>query len=544
MAAAVRERDSAIGSKQMMTGVPTSEATPLTSAESAADAQKSPVVLDVRDLKTYFFTYDGVVKALDGVSFKIRKGETLGLVGETGCGKSVTAFSITRLITDPPGRVMSGKVLYRGANLLWNLEREATFKPIRNTGRVKIRRRFRAIKAATERMSSVRGSGIATIFQEPTSAMNPIFSIADQIGEALLIHRGTLIIDELLNAHPDDPSVDPAIEHLLDTARHGTNAEVREAAAALGTAVGVRSFGTQAYYILREAGPTASECRPDLVRAMHRLRPSGLQRTYLRRESRYADLRKQMNQVYLTEMRTGTPHRMERASLNRKHTAAKFSTIYLDVWGIRGRSGRALKEELFWRTVSLLEGVAIANPVQVARGYPHELSGGMLQRVMIAMALSSEPDILLADEPTTALDVTIQAQILELMRDLKSRVGTAIVLITHDLAVIAEVADRVCVMYAGHIVETASVKELFHRPLHPYTQGLLASIPRLDQPEKDLVSIPGSVPNLITPPTGCRFHPRCPYAMPVCKTAHPPTTTEGSSHTVACYLYAGPVAVE
>ena len=389
MATSIPERASAVGSKEMMTGVPLPASAPSIATASEEETARSPVVLDVRDLKTYFFTYDGVVKALDGVSFKIRKGETLGLVGETGCGKSVTAFSITRLITDPPGRVMSGKVLYRGANLLWNLEREATFKPIRKTGRVKIRRRFRQIQAATERMAAVRGSGISTIFQEPTSAMNPIFSVADQIGEALLIHRGTLIVDALLNAHPDAPGVDAAIDHLIEIARHGTNAEVRTAAMAVGDAVGVASFGTQAYYILREAGPSASESRPDIVRAMTRLRPSGIQRTYLKREHRYAELRHQINEIFLTEMKTGTLHRLDRAALNRKHTATRLATFYLDIWGFRGRSRAVLKEELFWRTVGLLEGVAIANPVQVSRGFPHELSGGMLQRVMIAMALSS-----------------------------------------------------------------------------------------------------------------------------------------------------------
>jgi len=517
---------------------------PLASAPASEAPAHRDVVLDVRDLKTYFFTYDGVVKALDGVSFKVRRGETLGLVGETGCGKSVTAFSITRLIPDPPGRVMSGKILYRGANLLWNLEREATFKPIRNTGRVKIRRRFRQIRAAMDRMSAVRGGGVSTIFQEPTSAMNPIFSISDQIGEALLLHRGMEIVDALLNAKPDDPAVAAAIDHALEVSRHGTNSEVRAAALAIGTAVGVPSLGVQAYYILREAGPSAPESKPEILHALRRLKFSGLQRAYLRRERRIAELRKRANEVYLTEMRTGSPQRMARVNLSRQRTTANLRTLYLSLWGIRRHVRRTVQNELYWRTVATLEGVGIGNPVQVARGYPHELSGGMLQRVMIAMALSSEPDILLADEPTTALDVTIQAQILELMRDLKSRVGTAIVLITHDLAVIAEVADRVCVMYAGHIVETAPVAELYHRPLHPYTQGLLASIPRLDQPDKELTSIPGSVPNLITPPTGCRFHPRCPHAMPVCKTEHPPTTVEGSGHTVACYLYTGPVAVE
>jgi peptide/nickel transport system ATP-binding protein len=158
------------------------------------------------------------------------------------------------------------------------------------------------------------------------------------------------------------------------------------------------------------------------------------------------------------------------------------------------------------------------------------------------MALSSDPDLLIADEPTTALDVTIQAQILDLMRDLRQRVGSAILLITHDLAVIAEVADRVCVMYAGQIVEQGRVRDVFRQPMHPYTQGLLASIPRFDQPDKQLSSIPGSVPNLITPPSGCRFHPRCPYAMPICKGDRPPTTLEAPDHSVACYLYHGPVA--
>ena len=193
------------------------------------------------------------------------------------------------------------------------------------------------------------------------------------------------------------------------------------------------------------------------------------------------------------------------------------------------------------KAVSLLGKVGLPDPDQIVRSYPHQLSGGMRQRVMIAMALACGPKLLIADEPTTALDVTIQAQILELMRDLKTRVGTAILLITHDLAVIAEVADDVCVMYAGVIVEKGPVREVFRRPLHPYAQGLLASIPRLDQPSKELTSIPGSVPNLISPPTGCRFHPRCPYAMEICKTAPPPMTIEGPGHTVACYLYQGPV---
>jgi oligopeptide/dipeptide ABC transporter ATP-binding protein len=251
------------------------------------------------------------------------------------------------------------------------------------------------------------------------------------------------------------------------------------------------------------------------------------------------ELRQRANALHLADLR-GTPAGAPaHARVRARTTVERLSHFYYGLWGLRGWVRRPLDQELLWRVVRLLEGVRIANPARVAQGYPHELSGGMIQRVMIAMALSGEPDVLLADEPTTALDVTIQAQILELLDALRTRVGTAILLITHDLAVVAEVCDRVCVMYAGQIVEQAPVKELFHNPLHPYTQGLLASVPRVDQPGKELSTIAGSVPDLIDPPTGCRFHPRCPEAMPVCRGKRPPVTDEGSGHTVACYLYHG-----
>jgi peptide/nickel transport system ATP-binding protein len=525
-----------------------------------------PVVLNVRDLKTYFFTYDGVVKALDGVTFKLKKGETLGLVGETGCGKSVTSFSITRLIPDPPGRIISGSVLFRGADVLWDLEREASFKPIGKTGRVKIRRSFRRIKAATERMASVRGGGISMIFQEPTQAMNPIFSISDQVSEALLLHRGAEVVQRLIDADQrkvatmipapgrrasaseapldgaSEMSLASAVARLVQGARANDRAACIAAATDIGRITGVKTAGTEAYYIARDAGPTLSESGEEVRRRFGRFRLSSLQRGYIKRELKRYQLTNELNQVYLEEMRARSPRRKARRSVQRRLGALRLRTFYYGLWGIRGHVRKPITAEAFWETVQLLEGVAIANPARVARGYPHELSGGMIQRVMIAMALSADPDVLIADEPTTALDVTIQAQILEMMRLLKERVGTAILLITHDLAVIAEVADRVCVMYAGQIVETAPVAELFRRPLHPYTQGLLASIPRVDEPSKKLASIPGAVPNLIYPPSGCRFHPRCPYAMPICKEARPPTTVEGEHHTVACYLYKGPVA--
>ncbi|MGI0130192.1 MAG: ABC transporter ATP-binding protein [Thermoplasmata archaeon] len=522
--------------------LPDSEAVP--SPEGAASPDHSDAVLTIRDLKTYFYTYDGVVKALDGVTLQIRKGQTTGLVGETGCGKSVTAFSVTRLIPDPPGRVISGEIRFEGANLLWGLDKEASFKPIAGTNRVKIRRSFRRIKQATDRMSSVRGRGIAMIFQEPTQAMNPIFTIANQIGETLLLHRGVDIVDGILEMHPDAPEVAPALDNLVATASRAKTGELRVAADELGKAVGLESVGTQAYALFRAASRDVEGARADIEDVLRHLRPDGLQRAFLRHRRRMTLLQDELNEVYLLEMREGKAHGSERRRLRRKLATERWRNIYFGLWGIRSRSKKALERETFWRSVRMLEGMSIANPVQVARGFPFELSGGMLQRVMIAMALSAEPKILLADEPTTALDVTIQAQILELMRDLKTRAGTAILLITHDLAVIAEVADRVCVMYAGTIVEEGEVHEIFRRPLHPYTQGLLASIPRLDRPDQEFTSIPGSVPNLIYPPSGCRFHPRCPYAMPVCKGERPPVTLEGEDHAVACYLYKGPVRAD
>ena len=521
---------------------PRDEAAPLEASLTGSPSAGDPeVILDIRDLKTYFFTYDGVVKALDGVTFKIRRAETTGLVGETGCGKSVTAFSVNRLINDPPGRVMSGQILFKDADLLWGLDREATFKPVRGTNRFKVRRSFRRIRDANERLGAVRGRGIAMIFQEPTQAMNPVFSVANQLGEVLLLHRGTEIIDDMLAAEPWSPEAGPAIDALLTAAVEENREQVVAAAAHLGEVVKSPSFGTEAFYIVRGSGAAAREMRPELERALRRRRLGQGQRRYLAHRRKLLETRGKVDDLHFEEMHERASRSGPIRALKVRDRLERWSHFYYGIWGIRGRVQRQLTDELFWRVVRQLEMVSIANPAQIAKGYPHELSGGMLQRVMISMALSSEPDVLIADEPTTALDVTVQAQILELMRDLKSRVGTAILLITHDLAVIAEVADRVCVMYAGNIVEQGPVHELFRRPLHPYAQGLLASIPRLDQPEKELSSIPGSVPNLITPPSGCRFHPRCPYAMPVCKETLPPTTVEGPEHTVACYLYKGPV---
>jgi peptide/nickel transport system ATP-binding protein len=324
----------------------------------------SEALLEVDNLRVSFATEEGVVQAVDGVSFSVDRGEVVAIVGESGSGKSVTVMTLMGLTRGPNAR-FEGTARFGGRDL---------------------------VTAPDAELQKVRGAQIAMIFQDPISSLDPVYRIGTQIIEQIRVHD-----------------------------RNVSKAEA-----------------------------------------------------------------------------------MDRAS-------------------------------------QLMERVGIPRATERLRSYPHEFSGGMRQRVMIAMALSCSPKLLIADEPTTALDVTIQAQILELMRDLKNRIGTAIMLITHDLGVIAEVADRVCVMYAGNIVEVAPVKDLYQHPLHPYSQGLLSSIPRMDQPDKHLESIPGSVPNLIYPPTGCRFHPRCPHAMPVCKESRPPMTVEGEGHLVACYLYHGPV---
>ncbi len=323
-------------------------------------AEQDSILLEVAGLKTYFFTEDGVVPAVDGVSFSLTAGETLGVVGESGCGKSVTALSIMRLI-QPPGRIVAGSILFRGRNL---------------------------VELTQEEMSHLRGNQLAMIFQEPMTSLNPVYTVGEQIREAIQTHE---------------------------------NVSDGEAQA---------------------------------------------------------------------------------------------------------------------RAINMLRLVGIPLPEQRYQSFPHELSGGMRQRVMIAMALSLKPDLLIADEPTTALDVTIQAQILELMKELKASEKTALILITHDLGVVAEMADRVAVMYAGEIVEEADVFTLFREPLHPYTQGLLASIPTLATKRGERLNvITGTVPNLLRLPPGCRFAPRCPKVMDICRQTKPTLQRLDGRRSVCCWLY-------
>ncbi len=320
--------------------------------------ETADTLLEVSDLKTYFYTDEGVGRAVDGVSFDLRRGETLGLVGESGCGKSVSALSIMRLVAEPPGRIESGRIVMNGQNLLDLSERQ---------------------------MCDIRGDDIAMIFQEPMTSLNPVLTCGYQIMEAVVLHQG----------------------------------------------VG--------------------------------------------------------------------------------------------------------KKEARLRAIDMLRLVGIPAPEQRIDDYPHQLSGGMRQRVMIAMALSCNPDLLIADEPTTALDVTIQAQILELLKRLQEELQMAILLITHDLGVIAETAARVAVMYAGKIVEHAETAALFKAPAHPYTRGLMASIPRLDTQTDRLEIIPGMVPDATSFPQGCRFSPRCPLADDKCRVEEPSLESVTPGHLASCW---------
>lgn len=322
---------------------------------------KNNPLLDVQELSVSFDTYAGKVKAVDHISFQVFPGEALGIVGESGCGKSVTAHSIMQLIPAPPGRYENGKIVFESSDLL---------------------------KMSEAEMEKIRGNEISMIFQDAMTALNPVLTVGMQIVEALQLHQG-------------------------------------------------------------------------------------------------------MN-----------------------------------------------KKEAYTRSVELLRLVGIPSPEQRIKDYPHQFSGGMRQRAMIAMALSCNPKLLIADEPTTALDVTIQAQILDLMKDLQERFNTAIILISHDLGAIAGLCSRILVMYAGKIVEAGAAMDIFHTPQHPYTQGLLQSVPRMDMDmDKQILStIEGQPPDLLQPPPGCLFHPRCPYTMHICLEYAPETTHLSQNHSVRCWL--------
>jgi len=335
----------------------TGSGTPLT-PEAAFDMREA--IISIRNLKTYFFTGRGVVRAVDGIDLDLLKGECLCLVGESGCGKTVTALSILGLVDNPPGRIVDGGIFYNNLNLA---------------------------ECPGEQLRRIRGREIAMIFQDAQSALNPVFTIGDQIGEQVKVHLGA--------------------------------------------------------------------------------------------------------------------------------------------------NSREAKE----RAVSLLREVGIPSPEKAVSYYPHQLSGGMRQRAMIAMSLSCDPQVLIADEPTTAVDVTIKAQILDILLRLKNTRQMSILFITHELSIVSEIGDRVVIMYAGRVAEVADVPELLDNPRHPYTAGLINCLPSVTEPRERLEFIPGTVPSLIDPPSGCRFHPRCAEAMAICKEVPPPPVALGEGHTVFCHLY-------
>jgi peptide/nickel transport system ATP-binding protein len=379
-------------------------------------------LIESDNLITNFYTYEGVVKALNRVSLVVNHGTTFGLVGESGCGKSVTVRSMMRIVQEP-GKVEGGKVILF----------------LDNTGKDK---GIDLLQQSEAYMESLRGDQISMIFQEPNAALNPIMSIGDQVIESFMFHK------------KQEMSVK----------------------------------------IMQDLGSP-------LCRTVFPL--------------------KQIQQVLYG-------------------IAAKNPDAWLlkaiDKTPLLKRWGKRMKQEALSRTVAIIDKLGISDPEAVVQTYPHNLSGGMKQRIVIAIALACSPMLLIADEATSNLDVTIQAQILELLKELKQTEISSVLLITHDLGIVAETCDRVGVMYAGNVCEIADVKDLFRQPKHPYTQALLHSVPRLSQ-EGALQSIDGNVPNLVMPPPGCRFHPRCKHAKEICRKHFPEQVEVGHSHYVSCYLY-------
>ena len=423
-------------------------------------------LLKTEDLKTNFYTFEGVVKALNGVNVMVRPGETYGLVGESGCGKSVTVRSMMRIVQEP-GRIESGRIA------LFFDEKDKE-------------RGVDIVQQSDAYMQKLRGNDISMIFQEASTSLNPVFSIEEQIGESFEFHR----LDEMLRE---------TVEEL--------DAEIQQGKAGF---LGWKKF--QRSQLARElASHTAYDKAVEELDAQ-----------IIRLES--TDLQGNASAV---------------AALNKKREGMKpfsLSTRILRRVPILRRYRNRLSKTIRTHIVELLRSLGLPNPENVVDRYPHELSGGMQQRIVIAIALACNPKLLIADEPTSNLDVTIQAQILDLIRKLKEDTIESVIFITHDLGVVAELCDRVSVMYAGDVAETAAVKDIFAKQYHPYTEGLIASVPKRDQ-KGELKPIHGTVPNLVTPPTGCRFHPRCPKAMDICSQVKPETIEIAPEHFVACHLY-------
>ena len=424
-------------------------------------------LIETRDLFTDFYTFEGVVKALNGVSVVVNQGETYGLVGESGCGKSVTVRSMMRIVQSP-GKIVDGNIL------LFFREEDRT-------------QGIDILKRSEIYMTSIRGDDISMIFQEASTSLNPVFSIGYQVGESFNFHRRGQMLEETVNA--------------LDS-------EILNSHFFLGN-------------------------------GWKRMQRSLFQRELSALRKYEAEIDRVDDQLYKLEDQQ--EHKSVRKQVLFKRRRDRLKETDSLVQFLKGipffrRYSRRLNKTVRYHVVELLRSLGVPNPDRIVDGYPHELSGGMQQRIVIAIALACNPVLLIADEPTSNLDVTIQAQIVDLIKTLKQTTIASVLFITHDMGLVAEICDRASVMYAGDVAETSSVRELFKNPLHPYTQGLLRSVPKVEQAET-LNTIPGVVPNLIHPPSGCRFHPRCPHAMDVCSQSKPPTIEYSPGHTVACYLY-------
>jgi peptide/nickel transport system ATP-binding protein len=424
-------------------------------------------LVETRDLYTEFNTFEGVVHALNGVSVVVNEGETYGLVGESGCGKSVAVRSMMRIV-QAPGRITDGKVVI-------------FFRAEDRSRGIDIVRRSEAY------MESIRGDAISMIFQEASTSLNPVLSIGYQIGESFHFHRRVQMLEETIR------ELDGELTGKLPPLARGWRRRQR-------------SLFDRELRVLK-----TYEARIDAIdRKLYALEDS--------EGAGNAEIRRRLDQ---------------RRDRLREHDA--LVRVSSRVPFLR-RYQRRLEHTVRRHVVGLLRSLGVANPERIADSHPHELSGGMQQRIVIAIALACHPVLLIADEPTSNLDVTIQAQIIDLIRVLKQTAISSVLFITHDLGLVAEICDRASVMYAGDIAETATVKELFAHPLHPYTQGLLRSVPQAEQ-SGELATIPGTVPNLITPPGGCRFHPRCPHRMELCAGEKPAVVEHSPGHWVACHLF-------